>query len=345
MEGITFSLERRGYSVEEVEEYVGMLQQNYGQLEIEKAECVKLLESQQKKMEVLQNNARQRDGQYSNIIEENSTGKKRLEELERKLEEKEMNERELRMLRVTCAKLEKESEQAQETINEMSKRLGEAPETLEVPKEKEAVDELEQMSNLFKRAKVQADEYVESVKQEMETEKVQLQAEKEDIIKKAMEDAESIKVEAREEVKAELDAERLKIQEEKEQSEREKEKKISECDFLKKEAEIERGNARKEAENIIKQAEIKLDLAEEKERILVARAYSKVKRIENEMGEEYKKVQKHLIQSAEQMVALFSDIAKLEEIESVEEIAKYTEVPSVDEVKKYIEAIAGDEAD
>lgn len=352
MYDITFSKVRKGYSIEEVDQYITLLQDNYKKMDASRKshedEVQKFQEKEKQgeiQIEKLQSMIKKHEADYAELEErqktfeeqqrglqdqlriertEFSTVEKRLkEQLEKKEKEQSGSSHQQGMLRT---QYQKEIQSFQERYDRLkgeydalkvsSDQLTERVAYLEAealsPGQK---DEVEQLSDLFIQAQKQAAEYVETMKSKSQEKMDRTEEERQEIIANAYQEAEKIKEDARREKYEELENEKQKLI-------REKEEILSKCDMLQKEAQAERANAEREAENILYRANLKLELAEKKDHIIVEGAQKKAQRIEADMTIEYQKLRERLLDSVNRMKDLFEYIADIENVDNIKQYTK-----------------------
>ena len=342
MKGITFERERKGYSVEQVDAYIDVLQENYKKVasSAQKAEeaAVELeqqLDLQKEKFEAANRQfEEERKALKRRFLEQEAqlktAGMPNNAELQQKLEQQLVDHK------TENSKLNQQIDEKDQEINRMRDQMTAAEESWQeqlqkLTEEKQQLKAEEETSHneknnkmpeplteLYTSAQEQVDAYVKKVKHEMEAERAQMTAERQAIIAQAEADAKKIEEEARQKKYDEFE-------EEKERLRIEQDERMAEIAYLKQEAEAERNSAKDEAESIIRHAQLKLDLAEKKDKILMEKAFSKSRLVESQMEEQYQKMHSTLTDTAKRMAELFEYITNINEAKSIEEIRKYGE--------------------
>lgn len=282
-EQIKFTEEKRGYSKEEVDTYVKMLQNAIIQSENKFKNHQKLQISQQK---------------------ENEAEKKNLADLRQKTEEQSQKiavlQKENERMRQEALDKSRQVELLEKEQKEKDALIREAQKTQKTQKAQENASSMG-IEELFKKAQKSADEYVRNVKNEVERERNLILKENQKMIEEAKEQAARIVEEAQNVKQTELDDKLSQIA----VMEKEKKEELAEL-LLSARDELE--SAKAEAEGIRAQSQLVLEQAEKRKDKILARARDKASRLSGPLEEECNQMTAELTAAGEKFVKLFREV-------------------------------------
>lgn len=348
MEEIKFGREKRGYSVEQVDSYVTMLQNHYQELEQKREEYQGIAaqlqkQSQQQKQKQVQSGKRveEKQEQLQALEEEIQSRRQELKNLENineqtgqevhrlkdqwealkhetQLKQAPPDEGELQELLILEAKLAAAKEQSEKlqlekewlakTVEEVSREMELLETKASGSQEKEGADDLEKLQVIFVKARQKANLLVEEIKQQTQQEVDEIKQECHRLIAGANEAAELIRAEIRKEQAQEAEEERVKVEARERTFRQEKEEALAVCDKIRQDAEQKKLAALEQAGQIEEETQRSLNAVEQKEKMVEERVLRMINQKKGEIAEGFQMIESELTDTVKEIQDMMKEI-------------------------------------
>lgn len=205
----------------------------------------------------------------------------------------------------TKAELQQEKLNLQQMIGDLSARKEALEEKIKDITSAVVEEHQEAFQEMVNQAKQHAEDYAQTVKQQVQKDRKNELAKAKQIFEDIKKEAEEIILTAGEREPDDIDAELDQIEAERITLKKSREEFLANCEYIKREAEVESKSIREEADHIVRRAEEKLELAREKDKTVTDKTTDKIKRLGENMISEYRYLQQAMGDVIDEMQTLF----------------------------------------